>query len=62
MNKYLKVVIEVLISFVMRGGAMVTSRDLFHGGTPYEGKLSCTVWTGGKEGDHFKILPISIIA
>lgn len=29
-------------------------------GTPYEGKLSCTVWSGGKSGDHFKGLPIAI--
>ena len=30
------------------------------GGTPYEGKLSRTVWTGGKRGDNVKALPISI--
>ena len=27
-------------------------------GTPYEGKLSRTVWGGGKLGDHIKKLPI----
>ena len=27
-------------------------------GTPYEGKLSCTVWGGGKLGDRIKELPI----
>ena len=29
-------------------------------GTPCEGKLSCTVWTGGKAGDDIKGLPIGI--
>ena len=29
-------------------------------GTPYEGKLSRTVWSGGKSGDYFKGLPITI--
>lgn len=29
-------------------------------GTPYEGKLSCTVWDGGKSRDYFKGLPIII--
>lgn len=27
-------------------------------GTPYEGKLSRTVWGGGKLGDYIKKLPI----
>ena len=27
-------------------------------GTPYEGKLSRTVWGGGKLGDYIKELPI----
>lgn len=27
-------------------------------GTPYEGKLSRTVWGGGKLGDNIKELPI----
>ena len=30
-------------------------------GTPCEGKLSCTVWDGGKGGDNIKVLPIVII-
>lgn len=30
-------------------------------GTPYEGKLSRTVWSGGKPGDYIKGLPITII-
>ena len=29
-------------------------------GTPYEGKLSRTVWSGGKSYDDFKGLPITI--
>ena len=29
-------------------------------GTPYEGKLSRTVWSGGKSCDYFKGLPITI--
>ena len=29
-------------------------------GTPYEGKLSRTVWSGGKFGDNLKELPITI--
>lgn len=29
-------------------------------GTPYDGKLSCTVWVGGKFGDDIKELPIDI--
>ena len=31
-------------------------------GTPYDGKLSRTVWSGGKSGDNIKGLPITIIA
>jgi len=30
-------------------------------GTPCEGKLSCTVWDGGKGGDNIKVLPIVIV-
>jgi len=29
-------------------------------GTPYEVKVSCTVWFKGKIGDNFKFLPIEI--
>lgn len=29
-------------------------------GTPYDGKLSRTVWSGGKLGDNIKELPITI--
>lgn len=29
-------------------------------GTPYDGKLSCTVLSGGKSGDYLKGLPIAI--
>ena len=29
-------------------------------GKPYEVKISCTVWSGGKSGDNFKGLPIAI--
>ncbi len=34
--------------------------DIKIDGTPCEGKLSCTVWTGGKAGDDIKGLPIGI--
>jgi hypothetical protein len=37
----------------------VLARYLFDG-TPYEVKVSCTVWSGGKVGDIIKILPITI--
>lgn len=30
-------------------------------GAPYEGKLSRTVWSGGKPGDNIKWLPIAIV-
>ncbi len=30
-------------------------------GTPYDGKLSRTVWDGGKLGDYIKELPIVIV-
>lgn len=29
-------------------------------GTPYAVKVARTVWTGGKDGDNIKLLPISI--
>lgn len=29
-------------------------------GTPCDGKLSCTVWGGGKGGDNIKASPIAI--
>lgn len=29
-------------------------------GTPYAMKVACTVWSGGKDGDNFKALPIRI--
>ena len=29
-------------------------------GTPDEVKVSCPVWSGGKGGDNFKALPITI--
>ena len=29
-------------------------------GTPYAVKVACTVWSGGKAGDNFKGLPITI--
>ena len=29
-------------------------------GTPYEVKVSCTVWIGGKSEDDLKTLPIDI--
>jgi len=30
-------------------------------GTPCDGKLSCTVWNGGKGRDNIKALPIVIV-
>ena len=30
-------------------------------GTPYEGKLSRTVWSGGKGRENIKVLPITIM-
>ena len=36
------------------------AKDL-NDGTPYDGKLSCTVWVGGKVRDSIKYLPINII-
>lgn len=35
-------------------------KSLCFDGEPCEGKLSCTVWTGGKSGDNIKGLPIGI--
>lgn len=32
----------------------------YNDGTPCAGKLACTVWSGGKAGDDFKCLPITI--
>lgn len=29
-------------------------------GTPYAVKVARTVWTGGKDGDNIKLLPIGI--
>ena len=37
-----------------------SKESFFFDGTPYEVKVSCTVWAGGKDGDNIKILPISI--
>ena len=31
-------------------------------GTPYAMKVACTVWTGGKDGDYIKVLPIGILS
>ena len=33
----------------------------FIDGTPCAVKVACTVWSGGKDGDNFKVLPIAII-
>lgn len=33
----------------------------FFDGTPCAGKLACTVWGGGKLGDNFKGLPITMV-
>ena len=33
---------------------------MINDGTPYDGKLSRTVWSGGKLGDNIKELPITI--
>ena len=34
---------------------------MINDGTPYDGKLSRTVWSGGKFGDNIKELPITIL-
>ena len=34
--------------------------NLYFDGKPGDGKLSCPVWGGGKDGDNIKILPIAI--
>lgn len=34
----------------------------FNEGTPYEVKVSRTVWSGGKSRDYFKGLPIAIVS
>ena len=31
-------------------------------GTPYARKLARTVWSGGKDGDNLKALPIAILS
>ena len=36
--------------------------NLYFDGKPGDGKLSCPVWGGGKDGDNIKILPIAIFA
>ena len=33
----------------------------FIDGTPCTVKVVCTVWSGGKDGDDFKVLPITIV-
>ena len=33
----------------------------FIDGTPCTVKVVCTVWSGGKDGDYFKVLPITIV-
>ena len=39
---------------------MIRLKCIVKDGTPYEGKLSRTVWSGGKGSDYFKALPITI--
>ena len=34
--------------------------EIVNDGKPYDRKLSRTVWSGGKVGDNFKDLPITI--
>ena len=33
----------------------------FIDGTPCAVKVACTVWSRGKDGDDFKVLPIAIV-
>lgn len=40
---------------------MFETKCCYPDGTPCEGKLSCTVWSGGKSGDCLKGLPITIL-
>lgn len=56
-----------MITSVMEVGGMASRRAEWlvnktqkHVGTPCAGKLACTVWSGGKDGDNIKILPIAI--
>ena len=39
---------------------MPASQEIIKEGTPYEGKLSCTVWSEGKGSDYLKEFPITI--
>ncbi|WP_165835633.1 hypothetical protein [Ruminiclostridium sufflavum] len=39
---------------------MDCSRNTYYDGKPGDGKLSCLVWGGGKDGDKIKVLPIVI--
>lgn len=50
------------MAFVMIAEVMGFSRDMyFLDGTPCAVKVARTVWTGGKDGDIIKVLPIGII-
>ena len=45
------------------GGIAFSQEDVGYllDGTPYAMKVACTVWSGGKDGDYFKLLPIAIM-
>lgn len=40
-------------------GGMASSQK-YSDGTPCTVKVVCTVWSGGKDGDYIKLLPITI--
>jgi hypothetical protein len=41
-------------------GESARRNELKYDGTPYAVKVARTVWSGGKLGDYFKKLPITI--
>lgn len=46
---------------VLIENSVINKYNALIAGTPYEAKVSCTVWSGGKVGDNFKDLPITIM-
>ena len=46
----------------LTNGESARRNELKHDGTPCAVKVACTVWSGGKLGDYFKQLPITIKA
>ena len=40
---------------------MIRLKEVSKDGTPCAVKIACTVWSGGKLGDYFKELPITML-